>query len=294
MPTILNEKPIQGRCIMDVGILMFMTDYALPVTELAPALEDRGFESLWIPEHSHIPISRRSQYPAGGDLPKRYYDCMDPFPVIGAAAAATSRLKVATGICVISQRDPIQTAKSVATVDHLSNGRFIFGTGVGWNQDEIENHGTNFKTRLSLTRERIEAMREIWTKSKPEYHGKFVDFDPMMTWPKPIQKPHPPILVGGGWPHAAKRALEYGDGWMPNSIRPDYHILDKVEAWERMKQDYGREVPLTCCLVETDPDQWTRYKDSGVARIIVEVPPGTREETMPLLDTLAKGMARVE
>ncbi|MEK9905917.1 MAG: LLM class F420-dependent oxidoreductase, partial [Rhodospirillales bacterium] len=293
MPTILNEKPIQGRCIMDVGILMFMTDYALPVTELAPALEDRGFESLWIPEHSHIPISRRSQYPAGGDLPKRYYDCMDPFPVIGAAAAATSSLKVATGICVISQRDPIQTAKSVATVDHLSNGRFIFGTGVGWNQDEIENHGTNFKTRLSVTRERIEAMREIWTKSKPEYHGKFVDFDPMMTWPKPIQKPHPPILVGGGWPHAAKRALEYGDGWMPNSIRPDYHILDKVEAWERMKQDYGREVPLTCCLVETDPDQWTRYRDSGVARIIVEVPPGTREETMPLLDTLAKGMARV-
>lgn len=293
MPTILNEKPIQGRCIMDVGILMFMTDYALPVTELAPALEDRGFESLWIPEHSHIPISRRSQYPAGGDLPKRYYDCMDPFPVIGAAAAATSRLKVATGICVISQRDPIQTAKSVATVDHLSNGRFIFGTGVGWNQDEIENHGTNFKTRLSLTRERIEAMREIWTKSKPEYHGKFVDFDPMMTWPKPIQKPHPPILVGGGWPHAAKRALEYGDGWMPNSIRPDYHILDKVEAWERMKQDYDREVPLTCCLVETDPDEWTRYRDSGVARIIVEVPPGTREETMPLLDTLAKGMARV-
>jgi len=293
MPTILNEKPIQGRCVMDVGILMFMTDYALPVTELAPALEDRGFESLWIPEHSHIPISRRSQYPAGGDLPKRYYDCMDPFPVIGAAAAATSSLKVATGICVISQRDPIQTAKSVATVDHLSNGRFIFGTGVGWNQDEIENHGTNFKTRLSLTRERIEAMREIWTKSKPEYHGKFVDFDPMMTWPKPIQKPHPPILVGGGWPHAAKRALEYGDGWMPNSIRPDYHILDKVEAWERMKQDYGREVPLTCCLVETDPDQWTRYRDSGVARIIVEVPPGTREETMPLLDTLAKGMARV-
>ena len=293
MPTILNEKPIQGRCIMDVGILMFMTDYALPVTELAPALEDRGFESLWIPEHSHIPISRRSQYPAGGDLPKRYYDCMDPFPVIGAAAAATSRLKVATGICIISQRDPIQTAKSVATVDHLSNGRFIFGTGVGWNQDEIENHGTNFKTRLSLTRERIEAMREIWTKSKPEYHGKFVDFDPMMTWPKPIQKPHPPILVGGGWPHAAKRALEYGDGWMPNSIRPDYHILDQVEAWERMKQDYGREVPLTCCLVETNPDQWTRYRDSGVARIIVEVPPGTREETMPLLDTLAKGMTRV-
>jgi probable F420-dependent oxidoreductase len=279
---------------MKVGVLMFMTDYALPVTELAQALEERSFESLWIPEHSHIPISRRSQYPAGGDLPKRYYDCMDPFPLIGAAAVATTRLKVATGICIVSQRDPIQTAKSVATVDHLSNGRFIFGTGVGWNQEEIENHGTNFKTRLSLSRERIEAMQEIWTKTKPEYHGKFVNFDPMMTWPKPKQTPHPPILIGGGWPHAAKRALEYGDGWMPNSIRPDYHILDKVNAWERMKQEYGRDVPLTCCLVEPDPDQWTNYRDAGVSRIIVEAPPASRDDTLRNLDRLAAGISKVD
>lgn len=278
---------------MDVGVLMFMTDYALPVTELAPALEARGFESLWIPEHSHIPVSRGSQYPAGGDLPKRYYDCMDPFPVIGAAAAVTKTLKVATGICVVSQRDPIQTAKSVATVDQLSGGRFIFGTGVGWNRDEIENHGTNFKTRLSLTRERIEAMREIWTQSKAEYHGDYVNFDPMMTWPKPVQTPHPPILIGGGWPHAAKRALEYGDGWMPNTIRPDYHMLDKLADWERMKQDYGRDVPLTCCLVEDDIDQWERYRDAGVARIIVEVQPETRDKVLPKLEDLAKGVARV-
>ena len=166
---------------MDVGVLMFITDYALPVTQLAKELEDRGFESLWIPEHSHIPLSRKSQFPAGGDLPKRYYDCMDPFPVIGAAAAATTTLKVATGICIVTQRDPIQTAKSVATVDQLSNGRFLFGTGVGWNRDEMENHGTVFKTRLSQSKERIEAMKAIWTETKAEYHGKFVDFDPMMT-----------------------------------------------------------------------------------------------------------------
>lgn len=278
---------------MDVGVLMFMTDYALPVTELAPALEERGFESLWIPEHSHIPVSRASQHPAGGDLPKRYYDCMDPFPVIGAAAAVTKTLKVATGICVVSQRDPIQTAKSVATVDRLSNGRFLFGTGVGWNRDEIENHGTNFKTRLSLTRERIEAMREIWTQSKAEYHGEYVNFDPMMTWPKPVQTPHPPILIGGGWPHAAKRALEYGDGWMPNSIRPDYHMLDKLDAWERMKKDYGRDIPLTCCLVEGDIDQWARYRDAGVSRIIVEVQPEARDKVLPKLDGFANGIARV-
>ena len=278
---------------MHVGIIMFMTDYALPVTELARALEERGFESLWIPEHSHIPLSRKSQYPAGGDLPKRYYDCMDPFPVIGAAAAATTTLKVATGICVVSQRDPIQTAKSVATVDQLSNGRFIFGTGVGWNRDEIENHGTNFRTRLSLTRERIEAMQRIWTQSKAEYHGKFVDFDPMMTWPKPVQKPHPPILVGGGWPHAAKRALDYGDGWMPNSVRPDYHILDRVKEWEAMKKEYGRDIPLTCCLAEDDIEKWPRYRDAGAARIIVEVQPDTADKVLPKLDELAKGLARV-
>ncbi|MCA8928618.1 MAG: LLM class F420-dependent oxidoreductase [Alphaproteobacteria bacterium] len=278
---------------MHVGVLMFITDYALPVTQLARALEDRGFESLWIPEHSHIPISRKSQYPAGGDLPKRYYDCMDPFPVIGAAAAATTTLKVATGICVVSQRDPIQTAKSVATVDRLSGGRFLFGTGVGWNRDEMENHGTDFKTRLSLTKERIEAMKRIWTQSKAEYHGRFVDFDPMMTWPKPVQTPHPPVLMGGGWPHAAKRALEYGDGWMPNSVRPTYHILDKVKEWEAMKKEYGRDVPLTCCLAEDDIEQWGRYRDAGVARIIVEVQPETADKVLPKLDALAQGLARV-
>lgn len=278
---------------MHVGILMFMTDYALPVTQLAKAMEDRGFESLWIPEHSHIPLTRKSQYPAGGDLPKRYYDCMDPFPVIGAAAAATTNLKVATGICIVTQRDPIQTAKSVATVDQLSNGRFIFGTGVGWNRDEIENHGTNFKTRLSQSKERIEAMREIWTKSKTEYHGKFVNFDPMMTWPKPVQKGGPPVLMGGGWPHAAKRALEYGDGWMPNSVRPDYHILDKVPEWERMKKEAGRDIPLTCCLAEDDIGKWGRYRDAGAARIIVEVAPESADKVLPKLDALAKGLALV-
>ena len=278
---------------MDVGVLMFITDYALPVTELAKALEDRGFESLWIPEHSHIPVTRKSQYPAGGDLPKRYYDCMDPFPVIGAAAAATTTLKLATGICLVSQRDPIQTAKSVATVDHLSQGRFIFGTGVGWNRDEMENHGTNFKTRLSLTKERIEAMKEIWGKTKAEYHGKYVDFDPMMTWPKPVQKPYPPILIGGGWPHAAMRAVDYGDGWMPNSARPDYHILDKIGEWEAMQRQAGRDVPLTCCLVEDDIDKWARYQDAGAARIIVEVAPESADQVLPKLDELAKGVARV-
>ena len=206
---------------MHVGVAMFCTDYAIAPTELARALEERGFESLWLPEHSHIPLSRLSPYPAGGELPKKYYDVMDPFVVLGAAAAVTTRLKIATGICLVPQRDPIQTAKSVASVDQISKGRFLFGVGAGWNADEMADHGTDFKSRNKVMRERIEAMRAIWTQTKPEYHGEFVEFGPMMTWPKPVQKPHPPVLVGGGLPYGARRALAYGDGWMPHARRPD-------------------------------------------------------------------------
>ncbi|MFC7540919.1 TIGR03619 family F420-dependent LLM class oxidoreductase [Siccirubricoccus deserti] len=187
---------------MDFGASMFFTDYSMTPAALGRALEERGFESVWAPEHSHIPVSRKSPWPGGGELPKRYYDCMDPFVSLTAAAAATTKLKLGTGVCLVNQRDPIQTAKLVASLDQLSGGRFLFGIGVGWNQDEMENHGTAFETRAKLTRERIEAMKEIWTKSKAEYHGEFVNFDPIMAWPKPVQKPHPPILVGGAFPRA--------------------------------------------------------------------------------------------
>ena len=145
---------------------------------------------------------------------------MDPFVVLGAVAAVTRHLKVATGICLVPQRDPIQTAKSVATIDHLSQGRFLFGVGAGWNAEEMADHGTDFKRRNDVLRERLEAMRAIWTQTKPEYHGDFVAFGPMMTWPKPVQKPHPPVLVGGGMPYGARRALAFGDGWMPHARRP--------------------------------------------------------------------------
>ncbi len=193
---------------MHVGVAMFCTDYSIAPTDLARALEERGFEFLWLPEHSHIPLTRTSPFPQGGDLPKKYYDVMDPFVVLGAAAAVTTRLKLATGICLVPQRDPIQTAKSVASIDQISKGRFLFGVGAGWNADEMADHGTDFKSRNKVMRERIEAMRAIWTKTKPEYSGEFVKFGPMMTWPKPVQKPHPPVLVGGGLP--ARRAPRAG------------------------------------------------------------------------------------
>jgi probable F420-dependent oxidoreductase len=177
---------------MRIGGAMFFTDYSMSSTELARALEERGFDSLWVPEHSHIPLTRNSPFPSGGDLPKKYYDVMDPFVVLGAAAAVTKTLLLGTGICLIAQRDPIQTAKQVASIDQVSGGRFLFGIGNGWNEDEMANHGTVFASRHKLARERIEAMKEIWTKSKAEYHGEFVNFDPMMSWPKPVQKPYPP------------------------------------------------------------------------------------------------------
>ncbi len=221
---------------MDFGVLMFFTDYAISAVDLAKALEERGFESVWAPEHSHIPTSRKTPFPGGGDLPKRYYDAMDPFVSLTAAAVATKTLKVGTGVCLVQQRDPIQTAKLVASIDQVSNGRFLFGVGGGWNQDEMENHGTEYKSRFKLMRERIEAMKEIWTKPKAQYHGDMVKFDEMMAWPKPVQKPYPPILVGGAFPQAARRAIRYGDGWCPIGGRPGSDPLAALDQFRQMAQ----------------------------------------------------------
>src|SRR6185295_8672754 len=176
--------------VMQFGAAIFFTEYSISPAELAVALEERGFDSLWVAEHSHIPVTRRFTLPGTMELSQQYYDVMDPFVTLTAAAVATSRLKLATAICLIIQRDTIQTAKLVASIDQVSGGRFIFGIGGGWNQEEIENHGTVFKTRMQKMREQIEAMKAIWTESKPEYHGEIVNFDTLMTWPKPVQKPH--------------------------------------------------------------------------------------------------------
>ena len=231
---------------MKIGVAMFFTDYSMAPRRTGQALEERGFDSLWAPEHSHIPLSRKSPFPSGGDLPKKYYDAMDPFVTLTAAAVATKTLKVGTGVCLVVQRDPIQTAKLVASIDQLSGGRFLFGVGNGWNQDEMENHGTVFETRHKLARERIEAMKEIWTKSKAEYHGELVNFDPMMTWPKPVQKPHPPIIVGGAFPYGARRAMRYGDGWMPHRVRTTYaNVSALLPKFRKMAKEAGRD-PASC------------------------------------------------
>jgi probable F420-dependent oxidoreductase len=274
---------------MKFGIAIFPTDSSITPIELAQACESRGFESLWFPEHSHIPASRRTPFPGGGDLPKMYYDVMEPFVALGAAAAVTKTLKLATGVCLVVQRDPIQTAKDVATLDRVSNGRFLFGIGAGWNAEEMENHGTSYKTRLSLMRERVAAMKEIWTKSKAEYHGRFVNFDPIMTWPKPVQKPHPPVLVGGGWPGGAQRAIEYGDGWMP--IHIPRHLLKRIpEFWDAAKSA-GRDVKtleLTIFAMAPDAAEIEAFQAAGASRAVFMLPPDPAEKILPRLDSLAE------
>ena len=185
---------------MHYGVVMFPTDYAIRPDDLARATEERGFESLWVPEHTHIPVSRKSPWPGGGDLPKEYWHSHDPFVALAMAAAVTTTLKLGTGICLVIERDPITMAKEVATLDRLSNGRFIFGIGGGWNAEEMENHGTAFKTRFAVLRERMLAMKQIWTDDEPSFHGDYVNFDGIWPGPKPLQKPHPPILMGGDGP----------------------------------------------------------------------------------------------
>jgi probable F420-dependent oxidoreductase len=273
---------------MDIGAAMFFTDYSMSAVDLARECEARGFESLWAPEHSHIPTSRQSAFPSGGELPKQYYDVMDPFVTLTAAASVTKTLKLGTGVCLVIQRDPIQTAKLVASIDQVSGGRFLFGVGGGWNADEMADHGTEFKTRFKLMRERIEAMQAIWTRSTAEYHGDMVDFGPMMTWPKPAQKPYPPVIVGGMFPHGARRALRYGDGWIPHSRRPQYEdVTDYLPQFRQMAVEAGRDlatVPVTVWGVAPDLDRLRRYRDQGVARAVVSLPAENRDATLPRLD----------
>lgn len=279
---------------MKFGAAMFFTDYSMAPGELARALEERGFESVWAPEHSHIPLSRRSPFPSGGEIPKQYYDVMDPFVSLTAAAAATTRLKVGTGVCLVVQRDPIQTAKLVASLDQVSGGRFLFGVGNGWNAEEMADHGTIFATRHKLARERIEAMKVIWTQSKPEYHGEFVNFDPMMTWPKPVQKPHPPVIVGGAFPYGARRALRYGDGWMPHRKRPAYEdVAALIPEFRKMEAEAGRSVPITIWGAREDADMLLRDRDLGVERVVVQLASAKADAILPELDRWAALIRRV-
>lgn len=272
---------------MKFGIAIFPTDYSISMRELATEVEQRGFESLWVAEHSHIPTSRKTPYPGGGELPKMYADTFDPFIALTVAAAATTTLRVGTGICLIIQRDPIDTAKSVATLDQVSGGRVLFGVGGGWNREEIEDHGTAFGDRWKVLRERVEAMKALWTRKEAEYHGEHVSFDPAWAWPKPVQKPHPPVLLGGNGPNTVRRVVRYCDGWMPN--RGDY--LARIPELQRLAEEAGRgPIEVSAYPKVVEPAVLEAHAAAGVERCIYYVPSDGRDAALHRLGELTEAL----
>lgn len=273
---------------MEFGVATFVTDEGIRPDELAIAVEERGFESLLIPEHSHIPVERATPYPGGGQLPHSYYRSLDPFVALSCAAAVTQRIKIGTGICTIFQRDPIHTAKEVATIDLLSNGRFLFGVGAGWLREEMKQHGTDPSTRLSLMEERLELMKRFWTEEVAEFHGNHIDVAPSYMWPKPLQRPHPPILVGGMGPTVLDRVLKYGDAWLPNMIGQQPSTLRAMLVQLQNKAaDAGRPpIPVTVLGAPTDPAVIESYEALGVERSVFLIPTVSSSETLGILDKL--------
>jgi probable F420-dependent oxidoreductase len=274
---------------MKVGILTFPTEYAMEPAELARLAEEHELESVWVAEHTHIPVSRRTPYPAGGELPREYSHTYDPFVTLTAMAAATERIAVATGICLVVEHDPIVLAKQVATLDRISGGRLIFGVGAGWNLEEMENHGTNPRTRFTLLRERVEAMKAIWAGEEAEYHGRFVDFDPIWQWPKPVQDPHPPVLLGGNGPKVLERVVAFADGWMPNwGLQTNEELVARIEELQRLAAGAGRgPIPVTVYAPRSKPEVLEPLAEAGVERVVLWVPPATRDEVAPRLERFA-------
>jgi probable F420-dependent oxidoreductase len=275
---------------MHIGVCIFATEYAIRIDELAREAENRGFESLWVPEHTHIPTSRRSPFAGGATLPEEYKHTLDPFVSLMAAAAVTKKLRVGTGICLIIERDTITTAKSVASVDLLSNGRFDLGIGAGWNAEEMEHHGTIFKSRYQRMREQVLAMKELWTKDVAEYSGEFVRFEPSWSWPKPTQKPHPPIHLGGESTHTLKREVEFCDGWFPRGRNAD-RVLTGMAEMKEIAAKAGRDLKtITTSVFGAAPDAalLDKWAAAGVYRTILRLPSEGRDKILPMLDQWAK------
>ncbi|HEY1715892.1 MAG TPA: LLM class F420-dependent oxidoreductase [Solirubrobacteraceae bacterium] len=255
---------------MEFGIGYFPTHDAVSPGEIARLAEERGHESLFFAEHTHIPASRESEYPGGGDLPRKYIHTYDLFVALTAAAQATSSLRIGSGICLVIERDPITTAKEVASVDRLSGGRLEFGVGAGWNREEMANHGTDPRTRMRLFKERIEAMKAIWTQDEASYHGEFVSFDRIWSWPKPAQRPHPPVLVGGNGPTVEDRVLAFGDAWFPNW---GDGVLERMAA---LRARADRPIDMMAMGLHADPSEIERCLQAGCRRVVHWVPSGNR------------------
>jgi probable F420-dependent oxidoreductase len=274
---------------LKAGIFTFPTAYSMPVTELAIAVEERGFESLWLPEHSHIPVRRESPWAGGDELPRAYYSTFDSLVALAAAAAVTQTLRLASAVLLVVQRDPIQLAKSLATLDVISNGRVEVGVGAGWNLEEMRNHGTDPTRRFRLLRERVEAMKAIWTHDEAEYHGELVDFEPIRSWPKPLQRPHPRIHVGGSAPAALQRVVRFGDGWIPIAGRDDTDFVGQSRQLREAAAEAGRDgtqLQVTICAAPRDQRVLESFADGGIDRVLFFLASEPTEATLSKLDKL--------
>ena len=274
---------------MHLGVFSYNTEYGARPDALAKACEDRGFESLWVGEHTHIPAERRTPYPGGDPLPRPYYHMADPFVSLMAAAAVTTTLKIGTGVCLVIEHDPIVLAKTVATLDVWSGGRLILGIGGGWNAEEMEHHGTPFARRWRVLRERVEAMKAIWTQEEASYAGEFVQFERVISYPKPIQHPHPPILFGGATPRGRQRVVDYCDGWIPIDVLID-DLPAAIADLHRRAENAGRDpasIPVSVFAFDLPAaDHLKRYQDMGVERVVI-VSPRRLDDALPMLDRVA-------
>ena len=271
---------------MKLGLFAFSTDYSMPIDQLAIAAEERGFESIWLPEHTHIPALRQTRYPGGGDLPREYSHTLDPFVALGIAAGVTKKLKLGTGICLAIEHQALTLAKTVATLDHVSNGRVILGLGAGWNREEMENHGTNYASRFKKLEEQMQALKVIWTDEEASFQGEYENFERVWSWPKPIQKPHPPMVLGGETDYTLRRIVQYGDGWLPRAIRPAM-VLEGIEKLHRFAQQAGRDPATISVSVFSPPAKQevvAQYADAAVDRVILWVPPKGEDDTLRRLD----------
>ena len=274
---------------MQIGLFPFLTDYSMPVDQLAIAAEERGFDSIWVPEHTHIPANRRTDYPGGGELPKEYSHTLDPFVALAMAAGVTKNLKLATGICLLIEHQALTIAKTVATLDHLSGGRVMLGLGAGWNREEMENHGTQYASRFRKLEEQMAALREIWTNEEATFHGEFENFDSVWSWPKPVQQPHPPLILGGETDHTLKRIVRLGDGWLPRAMNPE-RVFTGMERLRHFAEEAGRDPATISVSVFAPPpkdDVINRFRETAAERVILMVPPQDSDATLRRLDRYA-------
>ncbi len=275
------------------GVSMFPTDYGMQPVELAKAVEERGLDSLFFPEHTHIPASRATPFPGGGELPKQYWHGHDPFVALGACAAVTERILLGTGICLVIERDPITLAKEIASLDMISGGRVVLGIGAGWNREEMENHGADYRQRWAITREKVLAMREIWTNDEAEYHGEHVDFDPIWCYPKPVQENGPPIWIGANSKWVFERIADYADGWMPIGGLGSGN-MDRLRAAMNAKGRKVDDLDLALFGAPPNPEQLVGRIDQGFDHLVFGLPSAQADAVLPVLDRYAKVAAEVK